>query len=180
MVTYVVTGVSRGIGVSSHITSNGMVHTSHPKLTINYPQQYEILRQLSADPESTVIGLVRNKSATDKKLSEDTDLNGRSNIHILEADVTNYDALKVRVQFLWNRQSKMLTELIRKRPPTPPRLPAGALTTSLPTQVSWHSLMPTSPLDFCKLLPPLYYERARRLTRQIKTGVTSLKSSTRP
>ncbi|KAF2489315.1 NAD(P)-binding protein [Lophium mytilinum] len=69
MATYVVTGVSKGIG-------------------------YEFLRQLSADPSSTVVGIVRDKPTTVKKVSEDPDLKGRSNIHILEADVTNYDALK--------------------------------------------------------------------------------------
>ncbi|KAF2805520.1 NAD(P)-binding protein [Mytilinidion resinicola] len=69
MATYVITGVSKGIG-------------------------YEFLRQLSKDPSSTVIGIVRDKPTTVKKVSEDSDLKGRSNIHILEADVTNYDALK--------------------------------------------------------------------------------------
>lgn len=58
------------------------------------PQQYEFLRQYSSNPENTVIGLVRNKPATDKKVSEDPDFKGRTNIHILQADVTDYDALK--------------------------------------------------------------------------------------
>ncbi|KAK0657796.1 hypothetical protein B0T16DRAFT_363040 [Cercophora newfieldiana] len=69
MPSYVITGVSRGLG-------------------------YEFLRQYSSDPANTVIGYVRNKAATDKKVSEDADLKTRTNIHILEADVSNYEALK--------------------------------------------------------------------------------------
>ncbi|KAI1660858.1 putative short chain dehydrogenase [Daldinia decipiens] len=69
MSSYVITGVSKGIG-------------------------YEFVRQLSQDPKNTVIGIVRDKPALVKKISEDATLKGRSNIHILEADVTNHDALK--------------------------------------------------------------------------------------
>ncbi|KAL2760350.1 hypothetical protein ACRALDRAFT_1067078 [Sodiomyces alcalophilus JCM 7366] len=69
MATYVVTGVSRGIG-------------------------YAFLGLLSRDANNTIVGLVRNKPTTDKKISEDPDLKDRTNIHILEADVTDYDALK--------------------------------------------------------------------------------------
>ncbi|KAI1474603.1 hypothetical protein K445DRAFT_70069 [Daldinia sp. EC12] len=69
MPSYVITGVSKGIG-------------------------YEFVRQLSQDPSNTVIGVVRDKQATIKKVSEDATLKGRSNIHILEADVTNYDAVQ--------------------------------------------------------------------------------------
>ncbi|OIW26876.1 NAD(P)-binding protein [Coniochaeta ligniaria NRRL 30616] len=69
MPSYLITGVSRGIG-------------------------YEFLRQYSSDPNNTVIGLVRDKPATDKKVAEDPDLKGRSNIHILEADVAKYNDLQ--------------------------------------------------------------------------------------
>lgn len=40
-----------------------------------------------------VVGIVRDKPATDKRVLEE--LKERTNIHILAADVTNYDALKV-------------------------------------------------------------------------------------
>ncbi|AEO64646.1 9b57afb8-39aa-4e7c-bb15-a362969ded22 [Thermothielavioides terrestris] len=73
MPSYVITGVSRGIG-------------------------YEFLRQYSSDPSNTVIGIVRNKPATDKKVSEDADLKDRTNIHILEADCTDYNALKAAAE----------------------------------------------------------------------------------
>lgn len=69
MATYVITGVSRGIG-------------------------YEMLRQLSSDPASTFVGLVRDKATTDAKIAADADISARTNIHILQADVTDYDALK--------------------------------------------------------------------------------------
>ncbi|KAK8133319.1 hypothetical protein PG999_001492 [Apiospora kogelbergensis] len=69
MPSYVIAGVARGIG-------------------------YEFLRQISSDPNNTVIGTVRNKAETSKKVSEDADLKDRSNIHLLEAELTNYEALK--------------------------------------------------------------------------------------
>ncbi|PYI11203.1 NAD(P)-binding protein [Aspergillus sclerotiicarbonarius CBS 121057] len=67
MPSYLITGASRGLG-------------------------WEFLRQLSSDPNNTVIGLVRNKSGTDKRVSEE--LPERSNIHILQADISDYAALQ--------------------------------------------------------------------------------------
>ncbi|MCJ1383334.1 hypothetical protein MMC17_006447 [Xylographa soralifera] len=67
MPTYVVTGVSKGLG-------------------------FEILRQLSSDPSNTVVGLVRDKIATEKKVSEE--LGKRPNVHILVADIAKYGDLK--------------------------------------------------------------------------------------
>ncbi|KAK3392117.1 hypothetical protein B0T20DRAFT_74646 [Sordaria brevicollis] len=68
MSVYVVTGVSKGIG-------------------------FEFLRQLSEDKDNLVIGLVRNKTATETKVAEE--LGGdRSNVHILHGDLTNYASLK--------------------------------------------------------------------------------------
>ncbi|KLJ09200.1 hypothetical protein EMPG_15375 [Blastomyces silverae] len=66
MPTFVITGANRGIG-------------------------FEFLRQLSATPESLVIGLVRNKAAADEKVTKE--LPGR-NIRIIQADLTDYDSLK--------------------------------------------------------------------------------------
>jgi len=73
MPSYLITRVARGIG-------------------------YEFIRQYSSDPANTVIGLVRNKVEADKKVSEDADLKLRSNLHILEADITDYSALQVCIQ----------------------------------------------------------------------------------
>jgi hypothetical protein len=52
------------------------------------------LHQLSTNPDNTVFGLVRDKASTDKKVK--AELGERSNIHIIQADAADYDALKVR------------------------------------------------------------------------------------
>lgn len=39
-----------------------------------------------------VVGLVRNKSATEEKVAKE--LGKRPNVHILHGDLTNYDSLK--------------------------------------------------------------------------------------
>ncbi|KAL5617812.1 hypothetical protein FOVSG1_000034 [Fusarium oxysporum f. sp. vasinfectum] len=44
------------------------------------------------NPDNTVIGLVRNKAATDKKLAEE--LGSPNNVHAFEADIIDYNALK--------------------------------------------------------------------------------------
>ncbi|KAF1816828.1 NAD(P)-binding protein [Eremomyces bilateralis CBS 781.70] len=67
MASYLVTGVSRGLG-------------------------FEFLKQLSNNSDNTVFGLVRDKAATDKKVK--SELGERANVHILAADITNYDAVK--------------------------------------------------------------------------------------
>ncbi|PFH62258.1 hypothetical protein XA68_14389 [Ophiocordyceps unilateralis] len=67
MPSYVITGVSKGLG-------------------------FEFLRQLSSDASNTVIGLVRDKATTEKKISEQ--FKGRPNIHILQADLTDYETVK--------------------------------------------------------------------------------------
>ncbi|RDA83519.1 hypothetical protein CP532_4156 [Ophiocordyceps camponoti-leonardi (nom. inval.)] len=54
--------------------------------------QFEFLRQLSSDPSNTVIGIVRDKATTDKKISEELDR--RSNIHVLQADLLDYAAIE--------------------------------------------------------------------------------------
>ena len=54
--------------------------------------QFEFLRKLSSDSTNTVIGLARNKDSTDKKVA--SELNQLKNVHILQADLTDYDALK--------------------------------------------------------------------------------------
>ncbi|KAJ9152057.1 NAD(P)-binding domain protein [Pleurostoma richardsiae] len=70
MSSYLITGVSRGIG-------------------------FAFLRYISADPANTVVGLVRDKVTTEKKVSEE--LGTRPNVHIIQADITDYDSLKKSV-----------------------------------------------------------------------------------
>ncbi|KAI1483701.1 NAD(P)-binding protein [Daldinia eschscholtzii] len=66
MPSYVVTGAGRGLG-------------------------FEFLRQLSKIPGATVIGLVRNKEAAEKKVASEI---GSSNITILHGDLSDYESLK--------------------------------------------------------------------------------------
>ncbi|KAI9154809.1 Short chain dehydrogenase virK [Paramyrothecium foliicola] len=70
MASYLITGVSRGIG-------------------------FEFLNSLSRNASNVIIGLVRNKDATIAKVEKE--MPGRQNIHILEADITDYEALKKNV-----------------------------------------------------------------------------------
>lgn len=63
-------------------------------MSSNHVQQWEFLNQISSNPDNTVVGIVRNKPGTDKRITQE--LSGRSNIAILEADLTSYDAVKVR------------------------------------------------------------------------------------
>ncbi|KAF4125865.1 Short-chain dehydrogenase [Geosmithia morbida] len=70
MASYLITGVSRGIG-------------------------FEFLRQLSSNPKNTVIGLVRNKVATEDKIRKE--LGERQNVHIFTAYMEDYDSIKRNV-----------------------------------------------------------------------------------
>ncbi|PYH82418.1 NAD(P)-binding protein [Aspergillus uvarum CBS 121591] len=67
MPLYLITGASRGLG-------------------------WGFLRQISSDPENTIIGLVRDKSAPEKKVTEE--LESCPNIHILQVDITAYEGLQ--------------------------------------------------------------------------------------
>ena len=54
--------------------------------------QFEFLNQISEDPKNLVVGLVRDKAATEKKVA--TELGVHPNVHILHADLTSYASLK--------------------------------------------------------------------------------------
>ncbi|KAI0555997.1 NAD(P)-binding protein [Xylaria curta] len=69
MSSYLVTGASRGLG-------------------------FEFIRQLSEDSKNIVVGLVRDKASTDKKVAAEIN---RPNIHIVQADLSDYDSLKKTV-----------------------------------------------------------------------------------
>jgi NAD(P)-dependent dehydrogenase (short-subunit alcohol dehydrogenase family) len=56
------------------------------------PAQFELVKQISEDQENLVVGLVRDKAATEKKVT--AELGDLSNVHILHADLTNYASLK--------------------------------------------------------------------------------------
>ncbi|KAK5127942.1 hypothetical protein LTR85_005059 [Meristemomyces frigidus] len=65
MASYVVTGASRGLG-------------------------YAFVTHLASIPGNTVIGIARNKSATEERLAKD----GIKNVTILAADITDFKALQ--------------------------------------------------------------------------------------
>ncbi|CAO2647874.1 Nn.00g087960.m01.CDS01 [Neocucurbitaria sp. VM-36] len=69
MASYLITGASRGIGLA-------------------------FLENISSDPANTVIGLVRNKAGTESKVAA---LN-RSNIHLIQGDLNDYESLKSAVE----------------------------------------------------------------------------------
>ncbi|KJR86058.1 short chain dehydrogenase (AtsC) [Sporothrix schenckii 1099-18] len=72
MSSWVITGVSRGLG-------------------------FEFVRQLSDNPSNTVFGLVRDKAAVESKIAAEI---GRKNIHIIQADTTDPAALEKAVQYI--------------------------------------------------------------------------------
>lgn len=53
--------------------------------------KFEFIRQLSSDPKNTVVALVRDKETTEKKIADEL---GVSNITVVQADITDSDALK--------------------------------------------------------------------------------------
>ncbi|KAJ4399581.1 hypothetical protein N0V91_009325 [Didymella pomorum] len=65
MPSYVVTGVSRGLGL-------------------------EFLRQIASNPANTVVGLVRNVAETETKISSWK----QTNLHIISGDLNDYNSMK--------------------------------------------------------------------------------------
>ncbi|KAH8817250.1 hypothetical protein F5884DRAFT_722248 [Xylogone sp. PMI_703] len=84
MSSYVISGVSRGIG-------------------------FEFLRQLSENPANTVFGLVRDKAAVESKVAAEID---RKNIHIIQADTTDPAALEKAAQIVSEKTNGALDYVI--------------------------------------------------------------------
>jgi hypothetical protein len=72
MASYLVAGASRGLG-------------------------FEYLRQLSANPDNVVVGLVRNVEATKEKVAAEIN---RPNIHLFYADLDDYKTLPVSASLM--------------------------------------------------------------------------------
>ncbi|KAL4792610.1 NAD(P)-binding protein [Aspergillus venezuelensis] len=83
MPSYVVTGASRGLG-------------------------FEFVRQLAADSNNTVIGVVRNKAAADAKAKEQ----GLALVHFVEAQYTDLDSLKTAADIVKGLTGESLNYLI--------------------------------------------------------------------
>jgi NAD(P)-dependent dehydrogenase (short-subunit alcohol dehydrogenase family) len=56
------------------------------------PSQFEFVKQISEDSKNLVVGLVRDKAATEKKVA--AELGERPNVHILHGDLTSHASLK--------------------------------------------------------------------------------------
>ncbi|KAK4503182.1 hypothetical protein PRZ48_006610 [Zasmidium cellare] len=69
MPSYLITGAGRGLG-------------------------YAFLKQLAADPDNIIIGMVRNKGAAAQKLKND----GVSNVHLVDGDITSLRELSSAVE----------------------------------------------------------------------------------
>jgi NAD(P)-dependent dehydrogenase (short-subunit alcohol dehydrogenase family) len=54
--------------------------------------QFGFLKQVSSSPDNLVIGLVRNKAETEKKVA--SKLSDRGNVHIVQGDLASYVTLK--------------------------------------------------------------------------------------
>lgn len=51
------------------------------------------MRQLSSEPKNIIVGLVRDKATTAAKI--EAEIGSPSNVHILQADISDYLSLKV-------------------------------------------------------------------------------------
>jgi hypothetical protein len=60
--------------------------------------QFALLKQLSANPEDVVVAIVRNKAATDSKIT--AEIPGRKNITVIQGDLANLESLKVSLTVL--------------------------------------------------------------------------------
>lgn len=60
--------------------------------------QLEFVRQLSTNPENTVFAIVRTKNNSQSL----TDMKAK-NVHIIEANITDFKALKVSQRLVWRR-----------------------------------------------------------------------------
>ena len=84
MPSYVVTGSSKGLGVSP---KPPIPRKTKQSLTSH---QFAFLQLLSKNPSNTIIGLARNASSLESKLEKA----GIPSIHVLEADVADLKSLK--------------------------------------------------------------------------------------
>ncbi len=91
MPSYAVTGTSRGIGVCDSLST---FYLKAFRLMTDDIAQLGFVRALSADPTNTVFALVRNLS-TSNQLQDLVTGHPHKNIHIIEADTADINAIKV-------------------------------------------------------------------------------------
>jgi hypothetical protein len=89
--------------------------------------QAEFVKKLASNPENIVIGLVRNVADTEARMAEWK----TPNIHILQADMTNWESLKVLIP---NVQGTSTGNAFTRKPQKPlPPSHLAASTISSPT-----------------------------------------------
>lgn len=140
-------------------------------------KQYGALSVLTEDPANTVFGLVRDKAATVNKAAADPNLKGRCNYHILETDLTNYDALKVRDYKTTIVYGTVLKHLNRQQRLRSPRSPAALSTTLLPTQVTSRSSTTSMASAICEFCSSYLHERMTETDLMLQSVGNSQKSS---
>jgi hypothetical protein len=133
MSSYVVTGASRGIGVCLSplylIRQIPSVEKRWPRLRL---VKYEFILELSKNPANTVIGIVRDVKFTEDKLAKEPE--SRSNIHLIQGDMTDYQSLKVGCMDLASTLSIHTDTESRMQLRRPLRSREEVSTTSSPTQ----------------------------------------------
>ena len=75
------------------------------------PTYFELVKQILGAPKNLVVGLVRDKAATEKKVAE---LGDRCNVHILHTDLTNYREAVDELKKLARRDSLCQTGVLRQ------------------------------------------------------------------
>ncbi len=104
MPSYAVTGISRGLGVRS---SNRFLSPAHACVSF----QLGFVRALSANPANTVFAIVRSLSSADQ-LQDLVRSHKHDNIHIIEADNTDIQSIKVWTTVPYFLQHLLMAHII--------------------------------------------------------------------
>ncbi|KAL5046921.1 hypothetical protein BDW71DRAFT_207071 [Aspergillus fruticulosus] len=110
-----------GAGVGSYVAAGfAVVQSLIPAADMNNAVEFmeNVGIPLASNPDNTVIGLVRNKSETEKEMTEE--IPGRDNVHIIQGHLTDYASLQgSRLIHLFSYARRIL--LWRVRPYWSPR-----------------------------------------------------------
>ncbi|KAI0159546.1 hypothetical protein GGR57DRAFT_457790 [Xylariaceae sp. FL1272] len=151
MASYLVTGANRGIG-------------------------FGCLRHISEDPSNIVIGIVRDKAATDKKVAEE--IGGRPNIHIVEAQITDYESLKNTVEQVSKITGGSLDYIIGNAGAAAKNLPIGVLAQDHQVMLEeWNKVMHINVIaniDLFTLFLPLIQKGKAKKVVYISTGMADI------
>ncbi|KAI1268815.1 hypothetical protein F5Y18DRAFT_372613 [Xylariaceae sp. FL1019] len=151
MASYLVTGANRGIG-------------------------FGYLGHISKDPSNTVVGIVRDKAVTDKKVAEE--LGDRRNIHIVEAQITDYESLKNTVELVSKLTGGSLDYIIGNAATTAKNLAIGDLAQDRQVFLEeWNKIMNVNVIaniDLFTLFLPLIQKGKAKKVIYISTGMADI------